>query len=105
MPASRVEAIQPYFQLSQAKTERREPSIANDVVKTADELSVNDDLSSNKAPLIKDTHVFHTVSKSAPSSSNSESSHAPQAASYNRVGASVAEKNYSVIGSLLDVHI
>ncbi len=99
MPISGVQSGYQMIQLSQKMTEDAAHDIQKGFVK-------ENDLDFNKVELIKDSDISFNTPDSDTSSNAIESLvNLTQAASYNRIGASVVDRNNEVIGSLLDIHV
>ena len=98
MPVSGIQSGYNMIQLSQKMAEGAAHEIQQDFVK-------ENDLTFNKVDLVKDNELaFHKVA-SVPTNPIEPLVNLTQAASYNRIGASVVDKSNEVIGSLLDIHV
>ncbi|GAJ76232.1 hypothetical protein JCM18905_2028 [Vibrio sp. JCM 18905] len=101
MPVSGIQSGQQIVQMSQQMAEKAAHGINDNLGK------VKEEIASHNIDLAKVADVAITASTpSLPPSQKVESLiNLTQAAGYNRVGASVIEKNNEVIGSLLDIHV
>ncbi len=99
MPVSGIQSGYNMIQLSQKMAEGAAHEIQQDFVK-------KNDLTFNKVELVKDNELaFNKVASELPANPIEPLVNLTQAASYNRIGASVVDKNNEVIGSLLDIHV
>ncbi len=99
MPISGIQSGYQMIQLSQKMAEDAAHDIQKDFVK-------ENDLDFNKVELVKDSELSFNAPNFTPSSNTVEPLvNLTQAASYNRIGASVVDKSNEVIGSLLDIHV
>ncbi len=95
MPVSGIHSGQQIMQLSHKMADKAAHEIQQTFVKGGEDLSFNKvELAKNVAFAANPSLAAHTTVIEV-----------TQAASYNRIGASVVEKNNEVIGSLLDIHV
>ncbi|EPM6961315.1 hypothetical protein [Vibrio alginolyticus] len=100
MPVSGIQSGYHIIQMSQQMAEKAAHGISNNVSK------VKEELSDHNIDLAAVADVAITASTpSLPSQKVESLINLAQAAGYNRVGASVIEKNNEIIGSLLDIHV
>ncbi|WP_256936506.1 hypothetical protein [Vibrio diabolicus] len=100
MPVSGIQSGHQIVQMSQQMAEKAAHGINDNLSK------VKEEIASHNIDLAKVADVAITASTpSLPSQKVESLINLTQAAGYNRVGASVIEKNNEVIGSLLDIHI
>ncbi|AKU57104.1 hypothetical protein D3Z63_16430 [Vibrio parahaemolyticus] len=99
MPVSGIHSGQQIMQLSHKMADKAAHEIQQTFVKGGE------DLSFNKVELAKNVAFAANPSLAAHATVIEPLIEVTQAASYNRIGASVVEKNNEVIGSLLDIHV
>ena len=99
MPVSGIQSGYNMIQLSQKIAEGAAHEIQQDFVK-------ENDLTFNKVDLVKDNELeFNKVASGLPANPIEPLVNLTQATSYNRIGASIVDKNNEAIGSLLDIHV
>ncbi|MGF1755369.1 hypothetical protein L4C33_17460 [Vibrio makurazakiensis] len=100
-----ISGVQSGYQLIQQSSKMAEEA-ALEINQASQQEQESNDLSFNNAELPKnDTQSQEEKSEPPPASQSDALMKLTQSSSYNRIGASVIERNNEVIGSLLDIHI
>lgn len=98
MPVSGIQSGYNMIQLSHKMAEGAAHEIQQDFIK-------DNDLAFNKVDLVKGNELEFNKASDLPSNPIEPLVNLTQASTYNRIGASVVDKNNEVIGSLLDIHV
>lgn len=100
-----ISGVQSGYQLIQQSSKMAEEA-ALEANQASEYEQERNDLSFNKVDLPKEESKEESSSSPPPPASHSDAlMKLNQSSSYNRIGASVVERNNEVIGSLLDIHI
>ncbi|WP_394252293.1 hypothetical protein [Vibrio profundi] len=99
-----ISGVQSGYQLIQQSSKMAEEA-ALEANQASEYEQERNDLSFNKVDLPKEESKDESSSPPPPASHSDALMKLNQSSSYNRIGASVVERNNEVIGSLLDIHI